>query len=47
MKGKVLKDVLNLYCKVMGMEINVDKSTLCFNGVSKRVEQDIKDLYNF
>jgi len=44
---RVVKDILNLYCKATCMEINIDKPTMCFHGVSIRVEQDIKDLYNF
>jgi hypothetical protein len=38
LEGRVLKYILNLYCNVTRMEVNVDRSMLCFNGVPERVE---------
>eukprot|EP01018_Ginkgo_biloba_P027299 Gb_05586 [translate_table: standard] len=46
-KGKVLKEVLSLFCNVTSMEINEGKLLLCFIEVVKRVVKETKGLFNF
>jgi len=40
-----IREILNLYCKATGLEINMRKSSLLLSGVSENVKAQIEILY--
>jgi hypothetical protein len=46
-EGHVLKEILALYKKSMGMMIKLDKSLLCFNKVEIRLKEEQLEAFQF
>ena len=44
---KKLKDILNMYSTALGMEINMQKSTLAFNRVEEEHVRETLKLFPF
>jgi len=42
-----INDVMNIYCRASGQQINMDKSSIHFaKGVSNRTREEIKNILN-